>query len=339
MRIISGATGAMMRLAKHPAPTLSRQARARLAWLDYYEGHERNASLTCRRFGISRTTFYRWRDRYNPRDLTCLEDRSSRPGRGRPRSWSLAEVEAVRALREAYPRWGKDKLAVLLGQQGIVLSVSRVGRILAYLKGRGVIREPLRCVKARMRRWRRPYGIRKPKGYPVLSPGDLVQLDTVELRLEPGSVLEQFTARDVVSRYDVLHLAGSATARTALGALDAIMARMPFPVRAIQVDGGSEFMAEFEEGCRERGVRLFVLPPRSPKLNGCVERANRTHTEEFYQMSTAELTVAALGPELAGWERVYNTVRPHQALAYLTPRQFLDRWYHQHSDKEEVSRR
>lgn len=255
------------------------------------------------------------------------------------RSWSLAEVEAVRALREEYPRWGKDKLAVLLGQQGIVLSVSRVGRILAYLKGRGVIREPLRCVKARMRRWRRPYGIRKPKGYAVLSPGDLVQLDTVELRLEPGSVLEQFTARDVVSRYDVLHLAGSATARTALGALDAIMARMPFPVRAIQVDGGSEFMAEFEEGCRDRGVRLFVLPPRSPKLNGCVERANRTHTEEFYQMSTAEATVAALGPELAGWERVYNTVRPHQALAYLTPRQFLDQYYQLHPRKEEVSRR
>ena len=107
-----------------------------------------------------------------------------------------------------------------------------------------------------------------------------MQLDTVELRLEPGSILKQFTARDVVSRYDVLHLAGSATARTAPGALDAIMARMPFEVRAIQVDGGSEFMAEFEEGCRERGVRLFVLPPRSPKLNGCVERANRTHTEE-----------------------------------------------------------
>src|SRR5659263_641145 len=119
MRIISGATGAMMRLAKHPAPTLSRQARARLAWLDYYEGHERNASLTCRRVGISRTTFYRWRDRYNPRDLTCLEDRSSRPGRGRPRSCSLAEIEAVRALREAYPRWGTDKLAVLLSRQGL----------------------------------------------------------------------------------------------------------------------------------------------------------------------------------------------------------------------------
>jgi len=59
---------------------------------------------------------------------------------------------------------------------------------------------------------------------------------------------------------------------------------MPFPIRALQVDGGSEFAAESEAVCQQRGLRLFVLPPRSPKLNGAVERANRTHTEEFYQL-------------------------------------------------------
>ena len=61
--------------------------------------------------------------------------------------------------------------------------------------------------------------------------------------------------------------------------------RMPFPVRAIQVDGGSEFQAAFEAACQARGIRLFVLPPRSPKLNGCVQRAQRTHTEEFYEVT------------------------------------------------------
>jgi len=58
---------------------------------------------------------------------------------------------------------------------------------------------------------------------------------------------------------------------------------MPFPIRAIQVDGGSEFQDVFEEECQRRGIKLFVLPPRSPKLNGHVERAQRTHTEEFYE--------------------------------------------------------
>jgi transposase InsO family protein len=54
-----------------------------------------------------------------------------------------------------------------------------------------------------------------------------------------------------------------------------------------------------------------------------VERANRTHTEEFYECSVADPTVAALGAELRAWEVTYNTVRPHQALCYLTPAEYL----------------
>ncbi|HEX2987243.1 MAG TPA: integrase core domain-containing protein [Chloroflexota bacterium] len=151
-------------------------------------------------------------------------------------------------------------------------------------------------------------------------------------------VVQQLTTRDVVSHWDVLELAFRATAATTARLLDPILERMPFKVKAIQVDGGSEFMAEFEEACQARGIRLFVLPPRSPKLNGAVERANRTHTEEFYHWSVADPTVAELGPELRAWETIYNTVRPHQALGYLTPKQFLDQWYQQHPREEVLSR-
>jgi transposase InsO family protein len=98
---------------------------------------------------------------------------------------------------------------------------------------------------------------------------------------------------------------------------------MPFPIRALQVDGGSEFAAEFEMACQQRGLHLFVLPPRSPKLNGAVERANRTHTEEFYQVTLCSLEMKKLNRELRQWEKIYNTVRPHQSLGYLTPQQFL----------------
>ena len=84
-----------------------------------------------------------------------------------------------------------------------------------------------------------------------------------------------------------------------------------------------EFAAEFEQACQQRGLHLFVLPPRSPKLNGAVERANRTHTEEFYQVMPCPLEMKKLNRELRHWEKIYNTVRPHQALGYLTPLQFL----------------
>jgi transposase InsO family protein len=66
-----------------------------------------------------------------------------------------------------------------------------------------------------------------------------------------------------------------------------------------------------------------VLPPRSPKLNGHVERAQRTHTEEFYEVTELEWTVPAVNRQLREWERIYNTIRPHQALGYRTPREFL----------------
>jgi transposase InsO family protein len=100
---------------------------------------------------------------------------------------------------------------------------------------------------------------------------------------------------------------------------------MPLPLRAIQVDGGSEFEAVFEEECQRRGIRLFVLPPRSPKLNGAVERAHRTHTEEFYEVTESTFELSDLKNELLKWEMVYNTIRPHQALGYLTPLQFLQK--------------
>ena len=123
--------------------------------------------------------------------------------------------------------------------------------------------------------------------------------------------------------HDVLELRRTATAQAAASVLEAIVARMPFEVRAISVDGGSEFMAEFEAISPEREIRLFVLPPRSPKLNGAVERANRTHTEEFYEVTDAEPEFEALAAELADWEICSTTVRPHQALGYLTPREWL----------------
>jgi transposase InsO family protein len=54
-----------------------------------------------------------------------------------------------------------------------------------------------------------------------------------------------------------------------------------------------------------------------------VERANRTHTEEFCEVTDAEPGLPSLGAALAEWEHVYNTVQPHQALGYLTPAEYL----------------
>ena len=49
---------------------------------------------------------------------------------------------------------------------------------------------------------------------------------------------------------------------------------MPFPIKVIQVDGGSEFQDFFEKECQRRGIKLCVLPSSSPKLNGFLEGKN-----------------------------------------------------------------
>src|SRR4030065_267255 len=177
MRIISGTVHGALRLAGR-GRELSAQARRRLKWMDHYESHGPNARLTCRCFGISPPTFYRWRRRYAPHTLRTLEDRSRRPRRLRQPSWSPELAQAVLRLRGQYPRWGKDKLAVLLRREGWAVSTSMVGRTLRRLREQGVLVDPPpRPVSAPKRPWVRPYAVRKPKDYGVAFPGDRAQAE------------------------------------------------------------------------------------------------------------------------------------------------------------------
>jgi putative transposase len=302
---------------------ISPEANKRLKWFDYYYSHGSNARLTCRHFDISPKTFYCWRKRYDPRNLKTLESRSHRPKHVRQPTYSIALIDAVLKLREAYPRWGKDKLVVLLKRESIQVSASMVGRILKRLKDRGILREAPNYISVQKRHLKRPYAVRKPKEYQVSLPGDLVELDTLDVRPLPGVVLKHFSSYDMISRWNVLGIFTRATAVTAKYFLDDMEKRTPNKIKAIQIDGGSEFQSVFEEECRKRDIKLFVLPPRSPKLNGGVERANRTHTEEFYEVTDSNFELADIRTKLLEWEEICNTYRPHQALNYLTPQQFL----------------
>ncbi len=308
---------------------VSRPAQGRLQWILFYYFNGRNAARTCRRFGISRQTFYRWKRRFDRHDLTTLEGRSHRPRQVRKPTWSAELLERVLALRKQYPRWGKDKLVVLLRKKQCTVSTSMVGRILVQLKRRGALHEPPRPAvlrQARRKLRNRPWAIRKPKHWRIEQPGDLVEIDTKEIRMHRGVILKHFSARDVVSRWDVVEVHRRATSLAAARFLDTLLERFPFPVKALQVDGGSEFAAEFELACQQKQLPLFVLPPKSPKLNAHVERSHRTHHEEFYQVHADSDQPPRLNHQLRHWEHTYNCVRPHQSLAYLTPLEFVTRW-------------
>lgn len=311
---------------------ISQEAHTRLSWMDYYF-KTGNGRLTCGHFGISPDTFYCWKRKYRKDNLRSLEDdrKSRRPNTLRHPQTPLEVVEKIKTLREIYPRWGKEKLYILLkkelakeGKENLLVSISTVGRTIERLKQRGTLKEPIiNYISSKKRFLKRAWAVRKPKDYQVKDLGDLVQVDTLDIRPIPGIVRKQFTARDIVAKWDVIEVYGNATANLAAKFLDSLILRCPFKIKAIQVDGGSEFKKEFEEECQKRNILLFVLPPHSPKLNGCVERANRTHTEEFYEVNDFSLDIKELNQQLREWENIYNTVRPHKSLNYLTPQEYV----------------
>ena len=310
--------------------TISAEAAKKLRWMDHYD-RNRNARLTCRYFGISPKTFYRWKNRFDPYDLTTLEEESRRPRHVRQPQAPAAVVDKILELRTRYPRWGKKKLVVLLGREGLKVSASTVGRVMNRLKARGVLVEPLNVTQAKLARKRRRkprYAIRKPKDYRIQAPGDLVEVDTLQIRLVPNEIRYQFSARDVVTRFDAIRAYKNPTSLKAAEFLHYLRKKFPYPIKAIQIDGGSEFKDQFEEECKAKKIPLFVLPPRSPKLNGHVERANRTHREEFYEVYDVDLDLEAHNKQLETWAHVYNYIRPHQSLDYLTPYQYYRQWKH-----------
>jgi len=312
--------------------TISQDAARRLRWFDFY-GRCQDARLTCRHFGISPQTFYRWKNRFDPYDLTTLEAWSRRPHRVRQPMTPGPVVDGILELRQKYPRWGKDKLVVLLREQGIRVSTSTVGRVMKRLKERGVLVEPLNIRQAREARKRRRkprYAIRKPQGYRVTAPGDLVQVDTLQIRLQSDDCRWQFSSRDLISRWNVSRVYRRATSFTASLFLEYLERKFPFPIRALQIDGGSEFKKNFEEACRERGIRLFIIPPRTPKLQAYVESANNTHRREFYEVEDIALGLEEHNKQLEQWDKTYNTIRPHQSLDYLTPAKYYQGWLKSH---------
>ena len=111
--------------------------------------------------------------------------------------------------------------------------------------------------------------------------------------------------------------------------MEYLLRKFPFPVRAIQIDGGSEFKKHFEEACQTRGW-LFIIPPRTPKLQCYVERANRTYREEFYEVEDISEDLEEHNQQLEEKDKTYNTIRPHQSLAYLTPAEYYQAWLKTH---------
>lgn len=323
--LIKGSFGLARLIAREP----SAKAIHRRDVVRWYEEHGRRLRLAARHFGYSPDTVSRWVRAFAQEKMAGLEDQSRRPTKVRTPTTPSAVVIRIRKLRERYPRWGREKLRVLLAREGIVVSAKTIDRTLARLRARNELKEPAVVRKAQRKRLLRPARTRRPAGLVVDRPGFL-QLDTKDLRAGGGRVYA-FAAIDHFTRKRILAAAPRITADEGATFFGKVQAGFPFRIWAIQVDGGSEFMGRFAESAQAAGVAHYVNRPNYPQGQGRVERGFLTDVLEAFEVDGYPASVTAAQRQLEAWNVVYESVRPHQALGYLTPNEFYAAWQREHA--------
>lgn len=306
-----------------PPEAVERHRRIRLYERLRAEGCSKALALEAA--GTPRSTLFRWRRALRQRGLAGLADRSRRPARVRRPQWTRRDEAAVWDMRARFPFMGRAKVRVMLAREGTALSEAAVGRILAKGVRLGRVRPcAFRRGRAKAKRRRRfdGHARRWRPGMKARAPGELVQVDHMTLNF-PGTRIKEFRALCPFTKMMVARPYARATALNAKRFLAEMLGDLPFPVRSVQVDGGSEFRRDFEEACREAGLPLFVLPPKSPERNGCVEKANDSSRTEFRGLYAGGLTLDEVRPQLAEHQHFHNHVRPHQSLNMQTPMEYL----------------
>ncbi len=291
------------------------QARLR-AWrfkvLQQAADGSRNVARTCRHFGISRQAFYRWKRRYDAQGEAGLWDRPRTPHRS-PRATPREVVSKILYLRQHY-HFGPGKIADYLQRfHHVSVAASSVHRI---LRRHGMNRLPAN-------QKHRPHATRW-KRYEKRQPGQRLQLDVKSLERIPGTHkrFDQFTAIDDCTRIRVLTVYDAWNQKTAICFVDEVLRRLPFRVRVIQTDNGAEFQSRFHWHLEALDIRHVYIRPRTPHLNGKVERSHRIDDQEFYQLLDKDgITddVHLFNEKLREWEGYYNYDRPHGALDGQTP--------------------
>jgi transposase InsO family protein len=273
---------------------------------------ELNVARVCRHFGISRKSFYKWKRRHTEHGAAGLCDRPRTPHRS-PRATSRDVIRKILYLRQQY-HFGPGRIAAYLHRfHQIVVARSSVHRI---LKRHGMNRLPAN-------QKHRPYG-KRWKRYEKLVPGHRLQVDVKFLERIPGTRrrLFQFTAIDDCTRIRVLKIFDACNQRAAIQFIDEVRRRLPFRVHVVQTDNGAEFQSQFHWHLEALDVRHCYIRPRTPRLNGKVERSHRVDDQEFYQLLDQDgITddIHLFNDKLREWEDYYNYHRPHGALGGQTP--------------------
>lgn len=298
--------------------SLTKPARLRLSWMDYYYAHGSQAALTCRHYGIARSCFFKWKKRYDRQGVAGLIDQSKRPKAVRQPLIPLVVVDIIRTLRKANPEYSKYKLAVILKRDyGYQVSASSVGRTITRyklffnppVKPKG---HPHRLAHLKQRR---------PKTLQPTRPGQLLEVDVKHLP-SVGTKRYAFVAIDVVSKQTAVHIASTISSAQGVVAWKKAVQQLGLP-EAVLTDNGSENMGAFAELLSTQTTEHYWARPHTPKDKPHVERFIGSLEKECIQWGGLAIDLKDQQMIVDTWLKKYHHYRPHQALGYLTPNEYL----------------
>jgi transposase InsO family protein len=263
---------------------------------------------TCREFNVPRSSFYRWKQKYDKEGPAGLH-RKKPIANSHPRKTPSEVIEKILELRREYQIGALRIKYYLERYHGIKTSESTVSRI---LKAHGLNRLPKTAPRRALH----------TKRYAKRVPGHHIQVDVKFLRLKnrEGKITKryQYTAIDDATRIRALQIFPKHNQDNAIRFIDYVVEKFPFRISTIRTDRGHEFQARFHWHVEDLGMRHVYIKPHTPQLNGKVERSHRTDQTEFYQLLTYTDDVD-LNSKLDAWENFYNYDRPHLALEGKTP--------------------
>ena len=298
----------------------SRVVDERMAFIVDFQREEYGMAELCRRYGVSRKTGYKLRDRFLAEGIAGLADRSRAPHH-HPNAVPAAVEEAVLAVRRAHPSWGPKKIRAWLRARDADTPWPVESTIARVLDRHGLV----------TRRRRRHRVAPSPAALSrCAAANDVWGVDFKGwFRTGDGRRCDPLTLSDLTSRY-VLRLQAMAVTdgNHVWSILDAAFREFG-PPRVMRSDNGPPFASTGAGGLSRLSVRLIkvgVMPeriaPGKPQQNGRHERLHRTVKED-----TASPPAADLRAQQRRFDRfrlLFNEERPHEALGQTPPAAHYD---------------
>jgi transposase InsO family protein len=305
---------------------LSPKAQLKLEWIIfYYTVGKGNVTTSAKHFGITRKTLHKWLTRFVETRLETLEENSRAPRRRRQRDITPAQRLRIIRLRKAHLRWGKMKLRECYAKEyGATVSSWKIQKVIEesnlYFEAKSHHQQLKKIKQAQINPKRRITEFVKEHKIHYLW-----HVDTVLLTLSSGGYRYLLTAIDEVSKLAYAKLYTTHSSKQAADFLKRLHYLTEGEMINLHHDNGSEFEKDFKKACLELALPQWYSRVRTPKDNAVLERFNRTIQEEFVDMAYNGIeALQAFNQELTEWLIEYNSVRPHQALDYLTPLEYID---------------